>query len=82
MISTNYAGDVTTCDWTPLEWALNEDGTLNVPAGNSWTFQHTGYMSMADYVGEKITIAFRYKTEGGKSGTWELKNLLLSEPEE
>ena len=82
MISTNYAGDVTTCDWTQLEWALNEDGTLNVPAGNSWTFQHTGYMSMADYVGEKITIAFRYKTEGGKSGTWELKNLLLSEPEE
>ena len=81
MISTNYAGDVTTCDWTQLEWALNEDGTLNVPAGNSWTFQHTGYMSMADYVGEKITIAFRYKTEGGKSGTWELKNLLLSEPE-
>ena len=82
MISTNYAGDVTTCDWTQLEWALNEDGTLNVPAGNSWTFQHTGYMSMADYVGEKITIAFRYKTEGGKSGTWELKNLLLSEPEQ
>ena len=81
MISTNFAGDVTTCDWTQLEWALNEDGTLNVPAGNSWTFQHTGYMSMADYVGEKITIAFRYKTEGGKSGTWELKNLLLSEPE-
>ena len=81
MISTNFAGDVTTCDWTQLEWATNEDGTLNVPAGNSWTFQHTGYMSMADYVGEKITIAFRYKTEGGKSGTWELKNLLLSEPE-
>ena len=82
MISTDYVDDVTTATWTQLEWATNEDGTLNVPAGNSWTFQHTGYMSMADYVGEKITIAFRYKTEGGKSGTWELKNLLLSEPEQ
>ena len=82
MISTDYVDDVTTATWTQLEWASNEDGTLNVPAGNSWTFQHTGYMSMADYVGEKITIAFRYKTEGGKSGTWELKNLLLSEPEQ
>ena len=82
MISTDYVDDVTTATWTQLEWASNEDGTLNVPAGNSWTFQHTGYMSMADYVGEKITIAFRYKTEGGKAGTWELKNLLLSEPEQ
>lgn len=81
LVSTNYAGDVTTCDWTPLEWNLNEDGTLNVPGGTSWVFQPSGYFDMSEYVGEKIHIAFRYTTANGVSGTWEIRNLLLSEPE-
>ena len=81
LVSTNYAGDVTTCDWTQLEWNLNEDGTQNIPAGTSWTFQHTGYFDFTPFVGKKINIAFRYTTSNGISGTWELKNLLLSEPE-
>ena len=80
-VSTNYNGDVTTCDWTQLEWNLNEDGTLNVPGGTSWVFQPSGYFDMSAYVGEKIHIAFRYTTSGGVSGTWEIRNLLLSEPE-
>ena len=82
MISTDYVDDVTTATWTQLEWALNEDGTLNVPAGNSWTFQPTGALDMSAFVGEKIYVAFRYTTVGGKSGTWEIRNLLLAEPEE
>ena len=81
LVSTNYAGDVTACDWVALEWNLNEDGTLNIPSGTSWTFQHTGYFDFTPFVGEKINIAFRYTTANGVSGTWELKNLLLSEPE-
>lgn len=80
-ISTNYNGDVTTCDWTQLEWNTNEDGTLNVPGGTSWVFQTSGFFDMSEYVGEKINIAFRYTTSNGVSGTWEIKNLLLSEPE-
>ena len=80
-VSTNYNGDVTTCDWTQLEWNLNEDGTLNVPGGTSWVFQPSGYFDMSEYVGEKINIAFRYTTSNGVSGTWEIRNLLLSEPE-
>ena len=80
-VSTDYAGDVTTCTWNEVEWNTNEDGTLNVPAGTVWTFQPTGKLDMSQYVGEKIYIAFRYKTLGGKSGTWEIKNLLLCEPE-
>ena len=81
LVSTNYAGDVKTCDWTQLDWNLNEDGTQNVPAGTSWTVQHTGYFDFTPFVGKKINIAFRYTTSNGISGTWELKNLLLSEPE-
>ena len=80
-VSTNYNGDVTTCDWTQLEWNLNEDGTLNVPGGTSWVFQPSGYFDMSEYVGEKINIAFRYTTSNGVSGTWEIRNLLLSEPQ-
>ena len=80
-VSTDYAGDVTTCTWNEVAWNTLEDGTLDVPAGVSWTFQPTGKLDMSQYVGEKIHIAFRYKTVGGKSGTWEIKNLLLSEPE-
>ena len=80
-VSTNYNGNVTTCDWTQLEWNLNEDGTLNVPGGTSWVFQPSGYFDMSEYVGEKIHIAFRYTTANGVSGTWEIRNLLLSEPE-
>lgn len=81
LISTNYAGDVTACDWEVLEWNTNEDGSLNVPPGTSWVFQPSGYFDMSKYVGEKIHIAFRYTTSNGISGTWEVKNLLLSEPE-
>lgn len=81
LISTNYAGDVTACDWDVLEWNTNEDGSLNVPPGTSWVFQPSGYFDMSKYVGEKIHIAFRYTTSNGISGTWEVKNLLLSEPE-
>ena len=80
-VSTNYAGDVTTCDWTQLEWNTHEDGTLNVPAGTDWIFIPSGYFDMSAYNGETIHIAFRYTTSGGVSGTWEIRNLLLSEPE-
>ena len=82
-VSTSYTGNVTDAanNWVQLEWNTLEDGTLDVPAGNSWTFQPTGKLDMSQFVGEKIHIAFRYKTVGGKSGTWEIRNLLLSEPE-
>ena len=80
-VSTDYVDDVTTATWTQLEWNTNEDGTLNVPGGTSWVFQPSGYFDMSAYVGEKIHIAFRYTTSNGVSGTWEIRNLLLCEPE-
>lgn len=82
-VTTTYTGDVTDAanKWVQLEWNRLEDGTLNVPAGNSWMFQSTGKLAMSQFVGKKIHIAFRYKTVGNMSGTWEIHNLLLSEPE-
>ncbi len=81
LVSTDYVDDVTKATWTQLEWNTNEDGTLNVPGGTSWVFQPSGYFDMSAFVGEKIHIAFRYTASGGVSGTWEIRNLLLSEPE-
>lgn len=81
LVSTNYKGDVTTCTWTALEWNKNEDGTLNVPAGTAWTFQSTGDLDLTAFAGQSVYIAFRYTTATGKSGTWEIKNVLVYEPQ-
>lgn len=81
LVSTDYKGDVTTATWTALEWAKNDDGTLNVPAGSSWVFQSSGDLDMTPFAGQSVYIAFRYTTSGGVSGTWEIKNVLLYEPE-
>ena len=84
LVTTSYTGNVKdeANNWIPLEWNTLEDGTLDVPAGISWTFQPTGKLDMSQFVGEKIHIAFRYHITEKRSGTWEIKNLLLSEPEE
>ena len=81
LVSSDYKGDVTTCTWTPLEWNKKDDGTLNVPAGTSWVFQSSGDMDLTPYVGKSVYIAFRYTSASGKSGSWELKNVLVYEPE-
>lgn len=81
LISTDYKGDVKTCTWTPLEWNKHEDGSLNVPPGTSWVFQTTGNLDLSAFVGQSIYLGFRYTTSGGISGTWEIKNVLVYEPE-
>lgn len=82
LVSTDYKGDVATCNWTPLEWNKNEDGSLNVPPGVSWVFQTTGNLDLSAFKGQSIYLGFRYTTSGGISGTWEIKNVLVYEPEE
>ncbi len=79
LISTDYAGDVTTATWEALEWNVNEDGTLNVPPGTSWVFQTSGDLDLSKWVDQTIYIGFRYTTSGGISGTWELQNVLVHE---
>lgn len=81
LISSDYKGDVTTCTWKALPWNTNDDGTLNVPAGSSWTFQTTGNLDMTEFAGQEVYVAFRYTTSNGISGTWEIKNVLVYEPE-
>ncbi|MCQ2346255.1 MAG: choice-of-anchor J domain-containing protein [Paludibacteraceae bacterium] len=78
-ISTDYAGDVTTCSWTQLPWGKNADGSLNVPDGGSWTFISSGELPLTDYIGQTIYIAFKYTSSATASATWEVKNVLVHE---
>ena len=80
-VSTDYDGDVTTCTWTQLPYLTNEDGTLNVPDGSSWTFQSSGEMPLTDYIEKTIWIGFQYTSNESHSATWEIKNLLVHEIE-
>lgn len=44
----------------------------------SWTFTNSGEIDLTAFAGKKAQIAFKYVSEDGKSGTWEVKNLLIT----
>ena len=71
MISTNYANGVIAATWTEL--------TLSAwPAGNNWTFV-TSTADLTPYVGQTVTIAFKYTSTTSTSATWEVKNFVVEE---
>ena len=82
MASTDYAGDVTTCNWDTIPYNQDEEGNFLVPDGSSWNFMSTGEMDLSKYVGQKVYIGFQYNSSELGSATWEFKNLLVSEPQE
>ena len=71
MISTNYYGNVSTATWHELtlsQW----------PSGNDWTFVNST-TDISSYVGQNVTIAFKYTSSSSVSPTWELKNFIVEE---
>ena len=71
MVSTDYAGEVLQCNWTELnlsQW----------PAGNNWTFINST-ADLSQYVGQRVTIAFKYTSNTNASATWEVKNFVVEE---
>jgi hypothetical protein len=71
MISTNYYGNVTTATWSELnldQW----------PNGNNWTFI-TSTADLSAYLGQTVTIAFKYTSTTSASATWEVKNFVVEE---
>ena len=81
-VSTDFTDDVHSATWTQLPW--NEwNGTTGVPDANSWTYYNSGRMDLSAWNNQTIYIGFRYKTEAGQTcPTWEVKNILVNEPEE
>ena len=71
MISTDYAGEVLQCTWTEL--SLNQ-----WPAGNNWTFINST-ADLSQYLGQRVTIAFKYTSNFNTSATWEVKNFVVEE---
>lgn len=81
MVTNNFTGDVTTTEWTKLEFPEE------MPDGSNWTFLTTGKVDLSEYNDQKIVIAFRYNTnidgiEVASAPTWEIQQLLIAEPEE
>ena len=71
MISSDYSGDVTTAIWTELnldQW----------PAGSNWTFI-TSAADLTPYVGQEVTIAFKYTSTTSSAATWEVKDFVVEE---
>lgn len=58
-------------NWTKVE-------IPNCTNNTSWTFENCGEISLAAFEGAKMQFAFRYYAEDGKTGTWEIKNLVLT----
>lgn len=60
-----------TSSWTKVAIPQHTDNT-------SWTFCNSGSIDLNAYAGKKIQFAFRYVSKDGESGTWEIKNLLVT----
>lgn len=69
MVSTNYNGDVTTATWTELNVSA-------WPEGNNWNFL-TSTADLSSFVGQTVSIAFKYISTTNASATWEVKNVVV-----
>ncbi len=70
-ISSDYDGSSdpsTSGTWTELSG-------FNRPPGNSWTFFDSGDISLSNYEGETIFIAFKYLSTSAAAATWEISRV-------
>lgn len=59
----------------------NDWKALSIPNwsdGNSWTFVSSGAISLGEYAGKTIYIAYKYSSSTSVAGTWEIKNFLIT----
>ena len=82
-VSTDYNGNAHAATWTQLPWNMfDEEKGTGFPDANSWTFYNSGRMDLSQWNNQTIYIGFRYKSEPGQTcSTWEVKNILVNEPE-
>lgn len=74
MVSTNYnsANPPSSSTWTEMTG-------FNRPQGSNWTFVDSGDISMTQFEGETIHIAFKYSSTNSGSATWEIGKVILFE---
>lgn len=67
-------------------FAVREDGASEWtpctiptwPEAGSWNFVNSGEISLADFEGKKIQIAFKYASSDQGADTWELKKVIVN----
>ena len=52
---------------------------ITYPTSQSWTFVSAGDIDLSAYAGKKMQFAFVYKSTEAKSGTWEVKNVVVKD---
>lgn len=50
---------------------------VTYPSSQGWTFVSAGDIDLSAYAGKKMQFAFVYKSTASKSGTWEVKNVVV-----
>ena len=71
MISTDYNGEVLQATWTELSLSA-------WPSGSNWTFV-SSTADLTPYIGQNVTIAFKYTSTTSAAATWEVKNFVVEE---
>jgi hypothetical protein len=71
MISTDYNGEVLQATWTELSLSA-------WPSGSNWTFV-SSTADLTPYIGQNVTIAFKYTSTTSAATTWEVKNFVVEE---
>lgn len=69
-ITENYTGDVNTTNWIKADNAIFDTDLSNFNG-----FVGSGRISLANFEGKSIRIAFKYTSVQGASTTWELDNV-------
>ncbi len=67
-ISTDFAGNVTTATWTPIQATL---------CPGSWTWTESGDIDLMNYLNQNIYVGFKFTSTDTESATWEVDNILV-----
>ena len=82
-VNFNHAVNFDTAPATRLSVEVRCDGDatrldgIKWPAGNNWTFVNSGNVSLNQFAGKKIHIAFHYTSTTSTAATWEISDITV-----
>lgn len=78
LISKDYTDDPTKATWTPIAYPTTG---LNDPSTKEFVFVTSAANIPAEFIGQKVRIAFRHTCTDKQSSTWEIKTISVKEGE-
>ena len=78
LISKDYTDDPTKANWTPIAYPTTG---LNDASTKEFVFVTSAANIPAEFIGQKVRIAFRHTCTDKQSSTWEIKTLSVKEGE-